>query len=292
MATLVPHPAPECGDAYCHQSTPKPEIRTATRDWMSRLPDDRLLSEITLPGTHDTGARHGGIMVECQSWSIQDQLDAGIRYLDIRCRHTHDAFRIHHGFADQNLTFDEVMKTCTGFLAAHPKEALVMRIKEEYKPEANTRPFAETFAASILPYRGFWRIDAAIPRLKEARGKIVLITEHSRQLGGIPWESVSLQDDYEVPTIADISAKSDKVRAKLDEAKSGPAGTLYVNHCSGTGLGGSAPAVVARQVNGETLKHIRGIKGRYGIVILDFPGERLIRELVGSNFPAGEQPKN
>lgn len=296
-ATLLPVMDPmACRDSYCREPAPRPWLPAATRDWMAALPDDRRLSELTLPGTHDTGARFGGPLAECQSWSIPDQLAAGIRYLDIRCRQRADRFPIHHGMAYQHQDFADVLAACSDFLQAHPRECLVMRIKEEYTPEGNRRPFAETFSEYRRTSPVRWYTEPEVPRLGAVRGRIVLVTEHSRTLGGIPWASVSLQDDYQVPTLAAIEAKWEKVRAKLEEARGGSFETLYVNHCSGTGLGGSFPFVVAEAVNEKVYRHVAGQPGRYGIVIMDFPGERLIQALVRANFPetagGARQPKN
>jgi hypothetical protein len=61
-------------------------LKTATRDWMRSLPDSTPLSAISIPGTHDSAALHGGLAAQCQSWTIKDQLEAGIRFIDVRCR--------------------------------------------------------------------------------------------------------------------------------------------------------------------------------------------------------------
>ena len=63
--------------------------------WMARLPDDAPLSGLTIPGTHDSGARFGGgapvvdfvtaLWVQAQNWTVTQQLDAGVRFLDVRC---------------------------------------------------------------------------------------------------------------------------------------------------------------------------------------------------------------
>jgi 1-phosphatidylinositol phosphodiesterase len=71
---------------------------------MSDVPGSRLLSQLVLPGTHDSCARSGGSLVACQTRTLAEQLKAGIRFLDIRCRHISDAFAIHHGPVFQNPT--------------------------------------------------------------------------------------------------------------------------------------------------------------------------------------------
>ncbi len=55
-----------------------------TTGWMETLDDEKFISDITLPGTHESLALHGGFIAECQAWSLEDQLKAGIRFFDFR----------------------------------------------------------------------------------------------------------------------------------------------------------------------------------------------------------------
>ena len=57
--------------------------RTTLRNWvaMAAIPDDRKLSELSIPGTHDTMAKYGGDVPECQSMTLSQQLASGIRWL-------------------------------------------------------------------------------------------------------------------------------------------------------------------------------------------------------------------
>ncbi len=83
-----------------------------TQDWMGGLPDSIELRRLTIPGTHDSGARFGGPWTECQNTTIAQQLQSGIRFLDVRCRITNGSFAIHHGAAFQNMMFGDVLIAC------------------------------------------------------------------------------------------------------------------------------------------------------------------------------------
>ena len=54
-------------------------------DWMSRLSDEKLISEVVLPGTHDSATQYVQLAFfsKCQALSIKEQLEAGFRYLDV-----------------------------------------------------------------------------------------------------------------------------------------------------------------------------------------------------------------
>jgi len=277
---LSPAFARVCQDYYCSEGAPKTWATSANRRWMEKLDPQAALTSLTIPGTHDSGALHGGPLIECQSWSIREQLDAGIRFLDVRCRHIQNTFAIHHGLKFQNQYFGDVLKACTGFLEAYPSETIVMRVKEEYNASGNSRTFAQTFDDYRQKSARYWYTENRVPTLGEARGKIVLVTQHGDH--GIPWGNLNIQDDYDVPTVFHLNKKWNKVRDKLVEARSGPAATWYVNFCSGSS-GGCYPYTVATAVNPSALNFINNRPARWGMVVMDFPGERLIDALIRTN---------
>ena len=97
--------------------------------------------KLSIPGTHDTCTKDASVFSECQSWTITDQLRAGIRFLDIRPRHFKDGLPIHHDAEYLNTNFGKVLQEVTDYLKLHLRETIFMRVKEEYTPEGNTRSF-------------------------------------------------------------------------------------------------------------------------------------------------------
>lgn len=76
----------------------------ANANWMFKIPDSRPVSALSIPGTHDSLAIIGGSLTECQENygesgnSLTRQLEAGIRFFDVRVRvNTGNTFTIHHG---------------------------------------------------------------------------------------------------------------------------------------------------------------------------------------------------
>lgn len=116
---------------------PPIESHLTPYNWMSQVLGSKKLSELNIPGTHESCARYGGPLAACQTLSLQEQLEAGIRFIDIRCRHIgdgngNDIFTIHHDVFYQNLTFGTgVRDVCIDFLKKNPTECIVMSIKEE-----------------------------------------------------------------------------------------------------------------------------------------------------------------
>ncbi len=222
------------------------EAKTSNPGWMTSLKDDVPLSELSIPGTHDSMSReHGGDIAETQSMSLPNQLESGIRALDIRCRHIQDVFAIHHGSVFQGMYFGDVLATVVNFLKDHPGETVLMRVQEEYDPANNTRSFAETFRERYwkpnITY--MWQGTSSNPTLGELRGKIVILQDFSAsQTYGIPYDSFSIQDDWGLNSNWDLYDKWTKVKKQLAAANSGGSATKYMNYLSGAT--GKPPVVV------------------------------------------------
>ncbi|ATB48299.1 phosphatidylinositol phosphodiesterase [Corallococcus macrosporus DSM 14697] len=269
-------------------------IQTHHPNWMSWVPDSTSLAALSLPGTHDTMAyqSYGGSLTQTQSLALRKQLDAGIRALDIRCRHIADSFTIHHGVVYLHVNFDDVLRTSIQFLNANPSETLVMRVKKEHTEENVTRSFAATYEAyrNNPAYQPYLWTGRHVPTLREVRGKIVILDDFAGGTYGIPWGGLDLQDDWTVSSIFDIAGKWDKVRGHLTRTNTGSPSTLFVNFLSGASAF-AHPFTVAgggmgvRGVNDYAIDHlVAGQVQRAGILFMDFPGAGLIDAILALNF--------
>ena len=216
----------EVSQAHRHHSySHDPWVMTSNPRWMTSLKDDVLLSELSIPGTHDTMALHGGPavaaiaagatagtviagmtgpaagivapaaaivgavvgpfisadVVRTQRMPLSNQLESGIRVLDIRCRHIGDGFAIHHGQVYQHANFDDVLKAVVKFLRDNPRETVLMRVKEEF---TGSKTFAQTFRLKYWEnkdYKDFmWQGKSENPTLGEMRRKIVILQDFDR----------------------------------------------------------------------------------------------------------------
>lgn len=272
--------------------------------WMAALPDDANLSALSVPGTHDSGAWRGSVWSRTQDLTIAEQLDSGVRFLDVRTRHYRDAFPIHHGAEYLHLNFTDVVGSVGAFLEAHPSETVLMRMKKEHTEEENARSYEETLDHYIrenpdtrdvlgerlwVPERG----GDHVPDLGDVRGRIVIVQDFSASRDyGIHWNgpAIDLQDDYRVPTLFDIPAKWEAARAHFDAAARGGDDLLYVNHLSGSGAPWANPRDVAwgalgqRGVNSYATAHLRDSQAsRTGVVVMDFPDQGLTDLVLARN---------
>src|SRR5262249_22917605 len=140
------------------------------------------LSDLTIPGTHDSGALHEPIanVAKCQTLTIAEQLDAGVRYLDIRLRNFQDQFLVYHGPIDQDLTFEDELATLFEFLDAHPHETVIASVKQENDPYGATLTFEQLFDRYVAQAPQRWYLGATLPMLGDVRGKLVLLRRFDR----------------------------------------------------------------------------------------------------------------
>ncbi|MFF3457390.1 phosphatidylinositol-specific phospholipase C domain-containing protein [Streptomyces sp. NPDC002730] len=203
-ATAQPSTSSDAFNSLTAQSHP---------EWMGGASSQVSLGSLSIPGTHDTLAIHGGWLApsayEAQenhgdsSATLTAQLNAGIRAIDIRVRvvNSGSAFAIHHSDVYQNANFDDVLTKARDFLSAHPTETVLLNLHGEC--DANTTeggsgsgstghcaddPSNTTtegrirvFNSYLARYPGLFYAPtvtgtsaAAMPTLGQVRGRIVL----------------------------------------------------------------------------------------------------------------------
>ena len=252
---------------------------------MKSASGDLPLTRLSIPGTHDAGALYEPLSgtTKCQNLTLGEQLNAGVRFLDIRCRHVNNAFLIHHGLIYQKMNFDDVLNAVIGFLTNNPSETVIMSVKEEYDPKGNTRSFEETFDTYVAKNPDKWLLTSRIPTLNQARGRIILFRRfHAASLPkGIDlstWPddtsftnaNVRVQDCYDV---SNTEAKWTAITNWLADAQAGNPDTLYVNFASGVAKRRFLPniPIVANAINPQLAGYFTAhTKGRYGIILMDF----------------------
>ena len=234
-------------DGYHHDFDPLP----ARNRWMATLDDATRLKSITLPGTHGSASRHGGWIVENQTLTIRQQLEAGVRYLDLRAQHANNTLRMHHGNVDQWLNLSQVLDQAETFLRTHPTETVLVRLREEGTPNANTRSFAATLDAYYPRYGAMFAPApwTGVP-LGALRGKLVLLQDYpgDTRFGELNWwGDTTRQDDHHMATNWSLYDKWTKIKGFIDTS-SRLADSLdrHQHHANVlSGSGGSFPYFVA-----------------------------------------------
>ncbi len=292
-----------------------PKQTDTSADWMSALPDDALLSSLSLPGTHDSATVHVEMpyFLRCQALKLDEQLLAGFRYLDIRIRTDGDRLVLCHNFADcrtgdgsnaEKLDLETALAPIYLFLDEHPEETVVFSVKAEKSGE--DIPLLQTLlkkSTDLQPDR--WLLTDRIPTLGEARGKIVLLRRYEDEaaLGTaagiyIAWEeqgsyidpkkavaeencgglTIYVQDRFRYP----VKEKLEAVNMGLLSADQKDNSELSLNFTNTIGaVGISHPYSMAKRIN--RCFDEWEIQGNTGWMIVDFGNAHIAEIIYGTN---------
>ncbi|BFV60680.1 hypothetical protein KCMC57_up57840 [Kitasatospora sp. CMC57] len=285
------------------------------QDWMGKVGATTPLTAMSIPGTHETLAIHGGSSVQTQqdfgdsAATLTAQLDRGIRSVDIRVRIINDKFVIHHGASYQNANFDDVLTKAKSFLAAHKGETILMRLRAECDgsiasctddhPAASHTALFDAYAKQYagLFYNNGKRSDP--PTLGQARGKIVLSVFNAGN--GDSYGLKGFSDNTEdIWNAADAPAKWSLVSNNLAKAGNTSADQTFVTYTSASRapfeLVPSEYAGGYSVLRGKDLVWVDGINvrlmnylnndtahRRLGIVMMDYPGWALVHDIIARN---------
>lgn len=218
--------------------------------WMDAIRDDIKLSDLSIPGTHNTMSNGpGGDTARNQVKSLSEQLNSGIRFLDIRARVTSGKLAMHHGPIFLNSMFGDVMNGSVDFLKKNPSEVIFMRIKQEHSTSSDQEfikilnSYLDSPTNAPYIYQGSNRTN---PSMQEMRGKIVIIRNFAGSSMGIHYNSeFDIQDNHNLSTNWDLhDYKWEPVKRQLYKANNNSHNeNKYINYLSGSG--GSFPYFVA-----------------------------------------------
>lgn len=290
-------------------------------EWMANIDGSKKITEINIPGTHDSGTKKVSMATysQCQDKSITEQLELGIRFLDIRME-AEDSGKLYlvHGTTDcesnsgGKLYLEEVLTDCYSFLDAHPTETIVMSMKKDDGKQADS-VIQQNIHAYIDKNPNYWYLQNGKPVLNDARGKIVLArryhdeNSYGDKKGGLnflwsdqggstvketPWERVAvtgltglwIQDRYEYST----SDKWNAIKQGLDSPpdENSRSSVYFLNFMSVAGKSGllpNSPAKTAKEINAKFLEYEMTQGKAYGWIIMDFATEELAKKVIASN---------
>ena len=95
------------------------------KDWMKNINDETYLNEIVMPGSHDAGSYDMIWLGETQHYSIEEQLNVGIRYLDLRVNFKDNEYVIFHSIIN-GVKFIPILNSIKNFIINNPTEVLLL----------------------------------------------------------------------------------------------------------------------------------------------------------------------
>jgi 1-phosphatidylinositol phosphodiesterase len=226
---------------------------TKLESWMSKLKDEYPLSALSIPGTHNSPAHHIALpSVRCQVVTIKEQLENGVRFLDIRLQPENpkdpskDGLILVHSAFPVSLTgnkyFRDLVSDVIAFLDKNPSETVIMSLKREGVGRATDQQLSKILKDHYANDPNRWFTEPRIPTLGEARNRIVIIRRLrldeslKGEWGGAGWgidaESwpnncpdglcgggdIRIQDFYEVEETVNIEKKIEYSIAQLERA--------------------------------------------------------------------------
>lgn len=111
--------------------------------WMHGIPDNARVTKLSIPGTHDSCSVNGLLgFGKTQNLDLADQLNAGIRFVDIRLALYRDDLFVHHDVVHMGKCYADVLQICSSFLKQQPSEAIFMSVKNESRFDSPLGKFA------------------------------------------------------------------------------------------------------------------------------------------------------
>ena len=235
---------PSGADGYSHDSAGG----TSNPDWMAFVDGNLPIGALSIPGTHDTMTFGvpSHVIANTQQMTLETQLNSGVRAIDIRLNDNSANLTCHHDFVDLNSNMNDVMSSVTRFLEDHPKETILMRVKQEY---SSNQSFTADLRAALTKFSSYiWKNPTWVetnPTLDSVRGKVVILRDYTdNDDQSIQYGTINIQDNYQLATNWELyNSKWPAVRQQLNAANSGPPATVYMNYLSGST--GSFPYFVA-----------------------------------------------
>ena len=274
-----------CNQVKVYNDSDSPLIHKL--DWMKEIPDDTKLSQMTIPGTHDSLSMRGCCCcARTQTWSLIEQMRAGLRYFDIRLRRIDDTLRAYHGFVDMVDTFDKILVYALDFLDKNPSETIIMEIISEYDPKNSTKSFKDLYEEYTKDYKdkiaSYQNKDIT---LGEIRGKIFMVKVFEGSTSNIP--NFLIQNSWSVNFRWYMNKKKRKIKTSFHRAIAvNDHSKINLNYLSASSdYAMMTPYTAAKQCNEIAMRY----HGRLGVVLADYPGEDLIDHLIKQNFIKADQ---
>ena len=269
----------KCEIHFCEKKSPKIKYL----NWMSYLDNNKELKDLTIPGTHNSCALHGISFSINQSWSLENQLNGGIRFFDLRLRLYNNKLKAYHGPIDQKIYFDEILNIFLTYINNHPKEFILMSIQKEYKDEKTNKSISDLFNDYIINFKDKiinYNRELYNLKIENLRGKIIFFDAFYKRLD--MQNGFFIQNEWVVNYSKEIKKKKKYIKTQFNRTITfNNDKNIYINYLSGSSdylL--VSPSSIAYKTNKEVMKY----KGRLGIVLCDFPGEGLIYHLIKQNF--------
>lgn len=292
------------------------------RKWMLNVDDNTDLFSLNMAGTHDCVTQYVQLshIARCQDRNIYEQLNLGIRGLDIRVKPNGDRLGMVHAFTKAFVNpshfsawmdMADVLSHCYNFLKMNPSETIVFQFKDDRSDKYDRAvSFDILYNTYIKGNEDKWYLKNKAPRMSECRGKIVLIrrcpmrdrAEYTAENTGIDF-SAWMEQDIAVPDPLTLKTGGENemtfivqdrykykpvprwnecIKPFLDKMKPFD-GTYIINYLSTAG-GMKGPYNNSKYINPQFMAYPLDKQNYYGMIYCDFPTAELVKKIINTNF--------
>lgn len=289
-------------------------------NWMKDIDPTKDLFALNIPGTHDCVTKYVQLshISKTQDLTISEQLEIGVRALDIRVASKGERLKMVHGIAKafntpnklgRQMDLEDVLLQCYSFLKQNPTETIIFQFKNDSNEE-NEKCFDNLFNTYLKGNENKWFLENRVPALGEVRGKIYLIRrckmenrpEYTSKNTGLDF-SRWVEQDTAVPEPLTLETKGefgvefiiqDRFKYKPEERwseclkpfldKATPFDGTYIINYTSTAGGFKGPKRNSQYLNPLVMKYPFNSKNYYGTVYFDFPTPELMMKIINLNF--------
>lgn len=265
--------------------------------WMQRLPDDMLISRVSIPGTHDTASfemwslpaswQYLRDCAQTQEWDLQTQLSSGIRFLDLRVKS--DGW-LYHGPVACTLRLETALQTCQEFLVKQPTEFILVRLKDEEQSSSSGKQI-HGLVAGLAKQMSFQTMTE-MATVGAVRGQLVLLQDWEGPSIGLQWDGpmMRIQDQFRQSTTTE---KWRQVRQHFGRSMRSSRRKLCINFISAHCLPRLTARDFAMDLNSRLSEYLSSCSNcsSLGVVVLDFASKQLCSQIVRANMLHVEAPQ-
>lgn len=191
-----------------------------TKSIQDKLDKGGLLSKLTDTILSNVFER----LCQCQDASIKNQLEAGIRYLDLRVAFHKDTGKYYtcHGVFCADMA--DIMKDINAFLEKNPKEIVILDFNHLYEMDGHHKEFVDDIVLATLGDKAASNLtlqpDTVVGEYwKEGMQAVVIYCDKTvvkdHQQDGKLWPQQLISSPW--PNVIDATALHDKLKGKLEK---------------------------------------------------------------------------
>ncbi len=271
---------------------------------MENIQDTTNIKELNIPGAHNASTKFCNFLLisKCQSLSIYELLNIGVRVLDLRVNGedvVHSFVKCKKSYFFKTLKIYDVVSDIYKFLEKNPTETVIIVFKNDGRVSGN-ECFNILKEKIISKNSEKWFLKNEFPIISQVRGKIILINR-ANEMSGINFSNMPYQSKFLTSSLKEFSNDGinkvtvqdfyllrrktkwlKSIKPILDKENSYK--NRFVFNCFSTAAFPFIPFFNSVYINRKFLNYNLKNKGHYGVLMFDFQNIEITQKIIKSNF--------